>query len=106
MPPFDLLYSGYALSFLDPAAFSQFWGNLRDRLRPGGLIILNIFGVRDTWAGDSTMTFLDIDAVRRLVDGLEVLAIDEEDQDGDSFIGAKHWHVFDVIARRSAPEPA
>ncbi len=106
LPPFDLLYSGYALSFLEPAAFSRFWSNLRDRLRPGGLVVLNIFGVRDTWAGDSSMTFLDGDAVRHLLDGLEVLAIDEEDQDGDSFIGAKHWHVFDVIARRPVLEHA
>ena len=104
LPPFDLLYSGYALSFLQPAAFSRFWANLRDRLRPGGLIVLNIFGVRDTWAGDSSMTFLDSDAVRDLLDGFEVIAIDEEDQDGDSFTGAKHWHVFDVIARRPVLE--
>jgi SAM-dependent methyltransferase len=106
LPPFDLLYSGYALSFLQPAAFSQFWANLRDRLRPGGLIVLNIFGVRDTWAGDSSMTFLDSDAVRDLLDGFEVIAIDEEDQDGNSFTGAKHWHVFDVIARRPVLEQA
>jgi SAM-dependent methyltransferase len=106
LPPFDLLYSGYALSFLQPAAFSRFWANLRDRLRPGGLIVLNIFGVRDTWAGDSSMTFLDSDAVRDLLDGFEVIAIDEEDQDGNSFTGAKHWHVFDVIARRPVLEQA
>lgn len=106
LPPFDLLYSGYVLSFLEPAAFSRFWSNLRDRLRPGGHIVLNIFGVRDTWAGDSSMTFLDGDAVRYLLDGLEVLAIEEEDQDGDSFTGPKHWHVFDVIARRPVLEQA
>jgi len=46
------------------------------------------------------MRFIDVDAVRRLFDGLDVLALDEEDQDGDSFLGPKHWHVFDVIARR------
>ena len=45
------------------------------------------------------MRFIDVDTVR-LVDGLELLALDEEDQDGDSFLGPKHWHVFDVIARR------
>jgi SAM-dependent methyltransferase len=106
LPPFDLLYSGYALSFLQPAAFSRLWANLRDRLRPGGLIVLNIFGVRDTWAGDSSMTFLDSEAVRDLLDGFEVIAIDEEDQDGNSFTGAKHWHVFDVIARRPVLEQA
>jgi hypothetical protein len=100
LPPFDLLYAGYALSFLEPAAFSRFWAAVRQRLRPGGLIVVNIFGVRDTWADDTSMTFLDLDGVHRLVDGLEVAAIDEEDADGDSFVGPKHWHVWDVIARQ------
>jgi SAM-dependent methyltransferase len=100
LPPFDLLYAGYALSFLEPAAFGRFWAAVRQRLRPGGLIVVNIFGVRDTWAQDTSMTFLDLDAVNRLVDGLEVAAIDEEDVDGDSFVGPKHRHVWDVIARQ------
>ena len=49
------------------------------------------------------MRFIDVDGVRGLVDGLELLALDEEDRDGDSFLGPKHWHVFDVIARQPAP---
>jgi SAM-dependent methyltransferase len=102
LPPFDLIYAGYALSFLEPAAFRRFWAGVRRRLRPGGLIVVNVFGAHDTWAGDETMTFLDLDAVHRLVAGLEVATIDEEDADGDSFIGPKHWHVFDIVARRSA----
>jgi hypothetical protein len=100
LPAFDLLYAGYALSFLEPTAFAPFWAGLRARLRPGGFLVVNIFGVRDTWADNPAMTFVDIDAVRRLLDGLEVIAIDEEDQDGDLFSGAKHWHLFDVVARR------
>jgi len=100
LPPFDLLYAGYAISFLEPAELRRFWTGVRGRLRPGGHLVVNIFGVRDTWAGDPGMTFLDLDAVHRLVDGLEVISVDEEDQDGDSFNGPKHWHLFDVIARR------
>ena len=72
-----------------------------DQLRPGGILVVNFFGPRDSWAGRDGMRFIDADAVRELVDGLELLALDEEDQDGNSFLGPKHWHVFDVIARRS-----
>lgn len=46
------------------------------------------------------MTFLDREAVDRLVEGLDVVEILEEDADGNAFSGAKHWHIFDVIARR------
>lgn len=101
LPPFDLLYAGYALPFVRPDAFAGFWAGVRRGLRPGGFLVLNVFGPHDTWAGDPGMTFLDDEDVRRLLDGLEVLAIDEEDRDGDSFVGPKHWHLFDVVARRA-----
>ncbi|MBF8289734.1 MAG: Methyltransferase type 12 [Chloroflexi bacterium] len=106
LPPFDLLYAGYALSFIRPGAFRRFWRRLRAQLRPGGFIVLNIFGVRDSWAGDPDMTFVARDEVFRMVQGLDVIAIDEEDQDGDSFSGPKHWHLFDIVARRPIEDPA
>ena len=102
LPPFDLLYAGYALSFLETSDFRRFWTGVRAALRPGGIVIVNVFGVRDTWAGDPYMTFLERDAVERMAAGLQVLALDEEDVDGDSFVGRKHWHVFDFVARRPA----
>ena len=98
--PFDLLYAGYSLPFLGADAFARFWNGVREGLRPGGILVVNFFGPRDSWAGRRSMRFVDVDAVRGLVHGLELLALDEEDQDGDSFLGPKHWHVFDVIARR------
>jgi SAM-dependent methyltransferase len=105
LPPFDLLYAGYSLPFLGAAAFDRFWHAARSRLRPGGILVANFFGPHDSWAGREGMRFLDVEAVRRLVAGLELIALDEEDRDGDSFLGPKHWHLFDVIARRP-PEPA
>lgn len=100
LPPFDFLYAGYSLPFLGPGKLPAFWAEMRRRLRPGGLLVVNLFGVRDSWAGNPDLAFLDADAVRRMVEGLEVLALDEEDQDGDSFLGPKHWHVFDIVARQ------
>ena len=100
LPAFDLLYAGYALSFIRRESFRQFWTHVRDRLRPGGFVVVNIFGVRDTWADDPEMTFIARGDVDRMVEGLDVVAIDEEDADGDSFAGRKHWHVFDIVARR------
>ena len=49
--PFDLLYAGYSLPFLGPDAFDRFWKTARDRLRPGGFLVVNFFGPRDSWAG-------------------------------------------------------
>jgi hypothetical protein len=69
-------------------------------MRPGAIIAVNVFGVHDTWADDPDMTFIDLERARALVDGLEVIALDEEDADGPSGSGPKHWHVFDFVARR------
>ena len=44
--------------------------------------------------------------MERMAAGLEVLALDEEDVDGDSFVGRKHWHVFDLVARRPPADPS
>jgi SAM-dependent methyltransferase len=105
LAPFDLLYAGYALPFIKPGAFAQAWRHIRERLRPRGFLIVNLFGVRDTWADNDEMTFVAREDVDRLVDGLDLITIDEEDQDGDSFSGPKHWHVFDIVARRPAEGP-
>jgi SAM-dependent methyltransferase len=100
LPPFDLLYAGYALPFLRPDSFPGFWTGVRSQLRPGGFIVVNFFGPHDSWFGREEMSFIDLDDVKQLADGLELIAIDEEDKDGDSFLGPKHWHVFDLIARQ------
>lgn len=99
LPPLDLLYAGYALSFLPPEAFAGFWERVRASVRPGGWLIFNVFGVKDTWASDPLMTFLDRSQAESLVAGFEVVAFHEQDEDGDSFVGPKHWHLFDVVAR-------
>ena len=103
IPPFDFLYAGYALSFVHPSRFASAWAMIRGQMRPGAVLAVNVFGVRDTWAGDGEMTFVDRAAAAALIDGLQVVAFDEEDADGPSGAGPKHWHVFDLVARRPGP---
>jgi len=100
LPAAALVYSGYSLQYLAPGDFARVWGLVRECLQPGGWLAVNLLGDRDEWAGTPGETFLSEDAVRALVAGLEVVRFDEEDGEGPSFGGRKHWHVFDVIARR------
>ena len=95
-----MLYAGYALPFIRPEAFPRVWADIVARVRPGGFLVVNLFGVHDTWASDPDMTFVDAERVQGLVAGLEVAVLDEVENDGDSFDGPKHWHVFDIVARR------
>jgi trans-aconitate methyltransferase len=103
LPAADLLYSGYALPFCTPDTFPAVWAGLLASLRPGGVLACDLFGERDEWAGDSpTMTFLTLDRVRELVEPLDLVSLDEVDEDGKAYAGAKHWHRFEVLARRPA----
>lgn len=100
LPPADLVYAGYSLPYVAPRDFPRVWGLIRASLRPGAWLAVNLFGDRDSWAGTPDETFLDEASVRALFDGLRIVRFGEEDAPGESYGGPKHWHVFDVIARR------
>jgi SAM-dependent methyltransferase len=100
-PAADLVYAGVSLPFCGPGAFPRVWADLRRTLRPGGLLGVHLFGINDTWAGEAEMNFHTRADVERLVAGLEVLRLDETEEDGGSFLGPKHWHVFEMVARRT-----
>jgi hypothetical protein len=42
-----------------------------------------------------------------LLDDLQILRLDETERDGPAFTGLKHWHTFDILARKpiGAPPP-
>ncbi len=102
LPPLDLLYSAYVLSYLAPDAFARLWARTRAALRPGGFIVVNLFGDRHAWASEPGTTFLPRAEVERHLEGLEIVALDEVEEDGNSFKGPTHWHYYDIVARRPA----
>lgn len=100
LPPADLCLASYSLPFLNPSAFRDFWQLIRTALLPGGFLAVNLFGDRDSWAGIPDWNFHTEADARELFAGLQILAFEVYDADGQSFRGPKHWHIFDVIARR------
>ncbi len=101
----DLIYAGYSLPYLALQDFHRVWTAIRNSLRPGAWLAVNLFGERDSWASNPIETFLTEADVRALFDGLDVMRFAEEDAPGNSYSGPKHWHVFDVIARHVARAP-
>ena len=99
LPPCDLVLACVSLPFVPRGAFAALWGAVLRALRPGGVLAVDLFGDRDDWAaGDGT--FLTRDEVDELVTGLEVLRLHEEERDGPAFSGPKHWHTYQLVARR------
>jgi hypothetical protein len=99
LPEAGLIYAGYALPFQRAEVFARTWSLIRAALLPGAILAVNLFGPRDTWAGDPEITTHTPQQARLLLDGLQILALREEEREGHAFTGPKHWHVLDVLAR-------
>ncbi len=99
--PADLMHASFSWPYCPPEHFAGMWQRIRDALRPGGVLVGHLFGVRDTWATVfEDVTFLTATEVDGLLAGLEVIELTETEEDGDSGRGPKHWHVFEIVARK------
>jgi trans-aconitate methyltransferase len=98
LSPAELIYAGYSLPFCHPQHFDALWSSIVTSITPGGRFAGQLFGVNDTWASNASMTFFTLEQARNLFTAFEVEHFLAEDEDGQSTIGPKHWHVFDVIA--------
>ena len=100
--PADLVHASYSLPYCPPDRFPALWRRIRGALRPGGVLAGQLFGDRDTWAGElEDVTFHTAEEVAALLEGLDVVELTEVEEDGGSGRGPKHWHVFEVVARAS-----
>jgi SAM-dependent methyltransferase len=101
-PEASLVNSSFALPFCPPESFDAVWSRIRESLAPGGRFSGQLFGDRDSWAGEQEMTFHSRAAAEGLFDGLALERFDEVEEDGQTALGEpKHWHVFHVIAHRA-----
>lgn len=99
LPPADLVLSCATLSFVPQDAFDALWDLVTESLRPQGILAVDLFGDQDDWAGTEG-TYLARHEVETLCAGLEVLELTEQRRDGRSFAGPKHWHTYQLLARR------
>lgn len=98
-PTADLVLACAALPFIPPPQFDHAWARLRAAVRPGGILAVELFGDRDSWAMDPGMTFHRRADVEGLMAGTEILHLEEREFDDPSGRGPKHWHRFEVVAR-------
>jgi SAM-dependent methyltransferase len=101
LPPADLVYAGFALPFCSGDVLERLWAGIRSAIRPSGVFAGELFGPHDDFAAWPEVNTHDRADVERLLDGLEVVLLREDDRDGTSFAGPKHWHVFHIVAHCS-----
>jgi hypothetical protein len=100
LPYAHLIHAGFSLPFCAPQQFPALWARIGRALAPGGVFAGQLFGTHDTWADDPDMTFYVRHQVEVLLDGLDILRLEVTERDGHAFSGPKHWHTFDILARK------
>lgn len=98
---YNLVTAMYALSFNPPETFHDVMANVKKSLVQGGIFSCNIFGPKDDWSHEPTMTFLDKSQIEELFADMEILSLEEVERDNILAGGIpKHWHEFQIIARK------
>ena len=99
---YDLVNAQYSLPFIGPLDFDATVKRLRDAVRPGGIMCATFFGPRDEWnQPGNNLAFSTREEIDRFFDGWEVIDLAEHEEDGRTAdCSPKHWHVFNVTARR------
>lgn len=100
LSPTDLLHASLSIPFCEPEHFDALWKKIVKAVKPGGRFAGQFFGVRDSWAVNTDMTFHTEEQVRTMLENFEIESFHEMDEDGTATSGPKHWHVFTVVARK------
>jgi SAM-dependent methyltransferase len=101
LPRAHLIHASYSLPFCAPGDFPDAWAGIRRALAPGGIFAGQLFGIHDSWAATRPyMSFHRPGQARQLLEGLQVLRLEETERDGTAVSGPKHWHVYDILARQ------
>src|SRR5690606_22832859 len=84
-----------------PGACTDMWEGIVRSMRRGGLFTGHFFGPRDDWAS-KRLSIHTQDQLLRQFECWTLLEFNEHEYDGKTAVGhAKHWHLFEVVARRS-----
>ncbi|GAA3635809.1 class I SAM-dependent methyltransferase [Flavivirga jejuensis] len=97
----DLVNASFSLPFCLPHQFERLWSNIVGCINPEGFFCGHFFGPKDSWSSNSDMTFHNLQAVKRLFKGFELLYFEETVKNGKTLSGKeKFWHVFHVVAKK------
>ncbi len=100
LPASSLIHAGLALPFCRPDRFQHLWDQVRQALKPGGVFVGHLFGVRHSWSSHSRLSFHTEHEIRSMCDGLDVLLLRESESQMEGDSASINWHRFDLIARR------
>lgn len=100
-PATHLINASFCLPFCPPTHFVNMWEEIVNSLQPGGRFCGHLFGDRDTWAVYGDLSTHTREQVEALLSPFKVELLNEEEHPGKTALGeAKHWHLFNIVARK------
>ena len=98
----NLIVANYCLPFCNKNNFKESWNKINDSILKDGYFVGNFFGNNDEWKSTKEeMTFLTKEQVIELFKDFEIIEFKEVEKDDFTGLGKmKHWHIFNVIAKK------
>lgn len=97
----DLVNASFSLPFCSPEYFPDLWTRVTASLRFGGRFCGQLFGDRDSWATQESMTFHTRKQVDELLRDFEIDFFEEKEFVGGTALdGDKDWHIFHIVAQK------
>ena len=106
LPICDWLNASFALPFVQPKEYPEVWKKVKDTIVVDGRFSGTFFGDKDSWAhGNTKKTFHTKEQVMELFEDFEIEWFEEREREGKSIDSEgvehpKHWHTFEVVARK------
>lgn len=102
LPKSDLIISNNALPFCNKEYFYTMWEEICNSINYDGYFVGNLFGINDEWnTPKDKRTFLNKEQVIDLFKDFEIISLKEFEKDRPTALGKmKHWHTFEVVARK------
>lgn len=102
-PAVDLVNSSFALPLCPQVDFPTLWQRIFESLTPGGYFSGQLYGDRDQWFGDASISHFTLSEIQDLLKDYEVELFREEETDSVTPRGnPKHWHIYHIVARKPA----
>lgn len=97
---YDLVSALYVLPFIPKEDTSQVVINIHKSLTHNGIFVGQFFGLNDDWEKECSLYTKD-EIKAMFKEKFNFLLFEEREFDRPSVSGVmKHWHVFDIIARK------
>lgn len=98
----NLVVANFSLPFCNKNNFKELWAKINHSILKDGYFVGNFLGDKDEWKiAKEKMTFLTKDQVMELFRNFDIVEFKEVEKDGLTGLGKmKHWHIFNVIAKK------